>query len=593
MRVASRINEALRLKRTPPEPKAMMPVETAWYDELGISPTASFEDMKIRYLQHASKLEETLTYLLEAGETEIRGMLESGNTPDMIEDYGKDEEEDQVFDDGDERNLLVEGDSEDEWSEDEEEEEEDKAALIRAQTQDGSLMLDEGDKESEIAEETNQVLAQFTRVSNIFQILSVPRLRRIYDDNGIEGLVAKSPQLSKGLLEPEKVLLMARGQDFVDPPPSLLLQKMPRLPGFFRYQAANSIRQVLKRLTDVELVWTFQTRESLQNREGTIYPELPEIGIFGRANSGKSALIRHMFHGGNLQGRNMAMSSSAPGKTRGLNVYAVNRRFTITDAPGYGSDSTKHESAKKAYRDWKEHSEPLVAEYLNSTRWMRAAIYTHEISKDATDADREFLDMLRSRDIPILLVLTKDDKVDSEPHRLSRVRLVRKQLDWPKDLPHTFYNARGSGYGQLFKNMLGTMMLGLLSSADREDAWDILRNDCAEVFHDYRDKWVPINKKIKAQMPLEKKSRRYPDEDKAYTQEDLDREDRIVTAEEKRQKREEMNAMGIRRTLKDDVEEEAGQMLTPKERRQRWAELLAKSGTVSPERQQELEERRR
>lgn len=46
---------------------------------------------------------------------------------------------------------------------------------------------------------------------NSTEILSVPSLRKIYDEGGLEGLAMRVPALSKGLLEPERVLKMAQG----------------------------------------------------------------------------------------------------------------------------------------------------------------------------------------------------------------------------------------------------------------------------------------------------------------------------------------------------------------------------------------------
>ncbi|CAK8993884.1 unnamed protein product [Durusdinium trenchii] len=66
MQIASRINEALALKRSP-EPTYTAPVDTAWYDELGVSPNASTEEIRLRYLEIAENVEEDLAYLLEAG----------------------------------------------------------------------------------------------------------------------------------------------------------------------------------------------------------------------------------------------------------------------------------------------------------------------------------------------------------------------------------------------------------------------------------------------------------------------------------------------------------------------------------------------
>ena len=59
--------------------------------------------------------------------------------------------------------------------------------------------------------EAEQLASEFYRVSNLYQILSVPSLRQIYDEGGVEGLAERVPALSKGLLEPERVLKMAQG----------------------------------------------------------------------------------------------------------------------------------------------------------------------------------------------------------------------------------------------------------------------------------------------------------------------------------------------------------------------------------------------
>src|SRR5262245_54565001 len=61
---------------------------------------------------------------------------------------------------------------------------------------------------------------------------------------------------------------------------------------------------------------------------------LPEIALVGRSNVGKSSLIN------TLVGRQLARTSAAPGKTRLVNVYRVERGTSgpryLVDLPGYG-----------------------------------------------------------------------------------------------------------------------------------------------------------------------------------------------------------------------------------------------------------------
>ena len=59
--------------------------------------------------------------------------------------------------------------------------------------------------------------------------------------------------------------------------------------------------------------------------------DLPEIAMAGRSNVGKSSLINKI-----LNRRNLAKSSSTPGKTRTINFYLINQSFHLVDLPGYG-----------------------------------------------------------------------------------------------------------------------------------------------------------------------------------------------------------------------------------------------------------------
>ena len=63
------------------------------------------------------------------------------------------------------------------------------------------------------------------------------------------------------------------------------------------------------------------------------YPKnnLPEIALAGRSNVGKSSLINTL-----LKRKNLARTSSQPGKTQTLNFYLVNDQFFLVDVPGYG-----------------------------------------------------------------------------------------------------------------------------------------------------------------------------------------------------------------------------------------------------------------
>ena len=74
------------------------------------------------------------------------------------------------------------------------------------------------------------------------------------------------------------------------------------------------------------------------------YPEngMPEFMLLGRSNVGKSSFINTL-----VNRKNIARTSSVPGKTQTLNFYIVNNEFYLVDAPGYGYAAVNKQQQKK------------------------------------------------------------------------------------------------------------------------------------------------------------------------------------------------------------------------------------------------------
>ncbi len=64
-----------------------------------------------------------------------------------------------------------------------------------------------------------------------------------------------------------------------------------------------------------------------QDRPGEWFPH---VAIAGRSNVGKSSLLNWLFR------QSLARVAKAPGKTRTLNFFLINRSFYLVDLPGYG-----------------------------------------------------------------------------------------------------------------------------------------------------------------------------------------------------------------------------------------------------------------
>ena len=75
------------------------------------------------------------------------------------------------------------------------------------------------------------------------------------------------------------------------------------------------------------------------------YDDRKSIFLLGRSNVGKSSLINSI-----LNRKNLARTSSTPGKTITLNYYFVNKKFYIVDAPGYGYAKRSKQSIETYYK---------------------------------------------------------------------------------------------------------------------------------------------------------------------------------------------------------------------------------------------------
>ncbi|AIS51824.1 GTP-binding protein EngB [Thermoanaerobacter kivui] len=131
------------------------------------------------------------------------------------------------------------------------------------------------------------------------------------------------------------------------------------------------------------------------------YPKdnLPQIVIVGRSNVGKSTLINTV-----LNRKNLARTSSRPGKTRGINFYLINNNFYLVDLPGYGYA----EVSKEMKKQWAKNIET----FLNTSKNLRHGLFLLDIRRTPNEDDFLMINWFRYRNLPFTVVLTKADKVN-------------------------------------------------------------------------------------------------------------------------------------------------------------------------------------
>jgi GTP-binding protein len=140
----------------------------------------------------------------------------------------------------------------------------------------------------------------------------------------------------------------------------------------------------------------------------------PQVAVAGRSNVGKSSLLNRI-----VGSKKLAKVSSTPGRTRSLNFFEVNRRFYLVDLPGYGY--------AKASKSLREQWGRLMEEYLVTSRNLIGMVLLLDCRREPTVEDRQLISWLAERELPVLVTVTKADK-------LSRDKISRKVSEVETDL---------------------------------------------------------------------------------------------------------------------------------------------------------------
>ncbi len=130
------------------------------------------------------------------------------------------------------------------------------------------------------------------------------------------------------------------------------------------------------------------------------YPKegLPEFALAGRSNVGKSSFINKM-----INRRNLARTSSKPGKTQTLNFYNIEEKLYFVDVPGYGF-------AKVSKRDREAWGE-MIETYFMTREQLNAVLLIVDVRHPPTKDDVQMYNFLKHYQFPCIVIATKADKV--------------------------------------------------------------------------------------------------------------------------------------------------------------------------------------
>ncbi len=142
--------------------------------------------------------------------------------------------------------------------------------------------------------------------------------------------------------------------------------------------------------------------------------EQNEFMLCGRSNVGKSSFINTF-----LNRKNMAYTSSKPGKTQALSFFHINDNFYFVDVPGYGY-------AKVSKKQREEFGE-MIEGYITTRKNLKSVIMLVDSRHKPSSDDILMYDFLKYYEIPVIVVGTKLDKIGRTKIK-QQEKMIRSEL---------------------------------------------------------------------------------------------------------------------------------------------------------------------
>lgn len=139
-----------------------------------------------------------------------------------------------------------------------------------------------------------------------------------------------------------------------------------------------------------------------------------EIAFAGRSNAGKSSALNTL-----TNQKALARTSKTPGRTQLINLFEVEENCRLVDLPGYGYAQVPEGIKRK----WQKS----LGEYLQKRESLKGLVVLMDIRHPLKDLDQQMIEWAVSVNIPVMLLLTKADKLASGAQK-KQVNMVKEAI---------------------------------------------------------------------------------------------------------------------------------------------------------------------
>jgi len=167
-----------------------------------------------------------------------------------------------------------------------------------------------------------------------------------------------------------------------------------------------------------------------------------EIAFAGRSNAGKSSSLNTL-----TKQKRLAHTSKTPGRTQLINVFDISPGYRLIDLPGYGFAKVPLEVKKK----WQK----ALSEYLQKRESLKGLVVLMDIRHPFRDLDNELIQWAVECHLPVLVLLTKADKLKQGPRAKTLNEMRERAIHFPGDVQvDVFSSTKNIGLNKLEDKLL-------------------------------------------------------------------------------------------------------------------------------------------
>lgn len=164
-------------------------------------------------------------------------------------------------------------------------------------------------------------------------------------------------------------------------------------------------------------------------------PDLPEYAFIGRSNVGKSSLINML-----TDHKDLAKTSSTPGKTKLINHFLINKSWYLVDLPGYG-----YAKLSKSVKDkWQK----MIEDYLSHRESLMTIFVLIDSRLEPQKIDLKFVEWLGINQIPFSIIFTKLDKINAKQLAENTHKFKNELSEQWEELPAMFLSSAKNEAGK-------------------------------------------------------------------------------------------------------------------------------------------------